>query len=714
MHTFRLRLVGPVLAAAALGFIPASAAQAAAPANDNFADAATLTEVAGPQAATAYDNVDATIEAGEPNPANAGKASDCSTYTARPDCGASVWFTFTPSTTGNYTIQTCDQGTDSDTVLGVYTGAAVGSLTSVATNDDGSGTCFGGSSAYGSRVTFAATQGTPYRVTVGGYSAGEGLFFLSAYPGAAAANPTNDTRMESGTSAAALAAQRGSDVRSGPRNSATFAFGGLDASATFECALDGAAFSVCSTPVEYDGLAVDGAPHTFRVRAVVGGVPDPTPAEQRFRLDNTAPDTAFSVGPAEGATVPNPVVFTWASTEHNPQRSFRCSEDGVDFIGCSSSFSENAFCNGAHTVTTAAIDPALNLDASAASRGFTVSGGTACAPPTVGVPTATSLGATTATLQTPLTTGGTAQNVRFRWGTTTAYGGTASLPVSAGGTSQGVFVQGLVPATTYHYDVTVSGPNGTVSTGDQTFTTTALAGGQVLPALSVGTPVIVGQRAVRIPVSTDVGAPASGASIATYVSADGPPAVTDGAVTVPSIPSSAVGPQARTVSITDLKPATTYHYRVVVQADESVASEDRTFTTASPPAPPAPPTTTTTTTTVTTPPFVPPVIKPVAFKLTSRLFKFSALKRTSRKITIKVKGVPASTKLTLTVKGRKTLLSAKKTASRTGTATFTLKLGAKVRRALKVKSLKAVKFVFKATPPAQKKSSLTITKRLPN
>lgn len=712
MHFFRLRVAGPLLAAAALGLIPASAAQAAAPANDNFAAAATLTEVAGPQAATAYDNVDATVEAGEPNPSNAGKADDCSTYTARPDCGASVWFTFTPSTTGNYTIQTCDQGTDSDTVLGVYTGAAVGSLTSVATNDDGGGNCFGGSSTFGSRVTFAATQGTPYRVTVGGYSAGEGLFFLSAYPGAPAANPTNDTRMDPGTSAAGLAVQHGSDVRSGPRNSATFAFDGLDASATFECSLDGAAFSACSTPVEYDGLAVDGAPHAFRVRAVVGGVPDPTPAEQRFRLDNTAPDTAFSVGPADGSTVPNPVVFTWASTEHNPQRSFRCGEDGVDFIGCSSTFNENALCNGAHTVTTAAVDPAFNLDASAASRGFTISGGATCAPPTVGAPSATSVGATRATLQAPLTTGGTAQNVRFRWGTTTAYGETANTPVGPGYTSQGVSVAGLVPATTYHYDVTISGPNGTVSSGDQTFTTTALAGGQVLPVLSVGTPVVVGQRAVRIPVSTDVGAPASSASIAAYVSADGPPAVTDGSVSAPSIPSTAVGQQARTVSITDLKPATTYHYRVEVQADESVTSEDRTFTTASPPAPPTPPTTTTTTT-VTTPPFVPPVIKPVAFKLTSKLFKFSPLKRTSRKITIKVKGVPASTKLTLAVKGKKTLLSAKKTASRTGTATFTLKFGAKARRALKAKSLKAVKFAFTATPPAQKKSSLTITKKLP-
>lgn len=707
----RFKSLAPTLAAGvACLLISAPAADAAPPANDNFAAAATLTESAGPQAATAFDNVDATVEANEPNPASAGQASGCASYTARPDCGASVWFTFTPSTTGNYTIQTCDQGTDADTVLGVYTGATLATLVQVAANDDGAGPCYGGSSGYGSRVTFAATQGTPYRVTVGGFAATQGLFYLSAYTGAPAANPTNDTKIAEGTSASGLASQGYSDVRSGPRNSATFAFGGLDTSATFECSLDGAAFAACTTPVEYDGLAVDGAPHAFRVRAVVGGTPDPTPAEQRFVLDNTAPDTAISTAPAEGATVPNPVPFTWASSERNPQQSFRCAEDGVLFLGCGSGFTESAFCNGAHSMTAAAVDTATNLDATPASRSFTISGGTACAAPTVGVPAASNLKPTSANLQVPLTSGGTAGNVTFRYGTTAAYGATASVPVPAAATSQGVTLWGLTPATTYHYDATVTGPNGTAGTGDQTFTTTALGGGQALPVVSVGTPVIVGQRAVGIPVSSDVGAPATNTSIVTYLRLDGPPSLTDGAVSTPFIPSTAVGQQSRTVSITDLKPGTTYHYRVLVRSGESVLTEDRTFTTASPPAPPSPPTTTTTTPTT---PFVPPVVKPVVFKLTSKLFKFSPLKRTSRKITIKVKGLPGSTKLTLTVKGKKTLLTAKKTASRTGTATFTLKLSAKVRKALRDKKLTKVKFVFTATPPGQKKSSLTITKKLP-
>jgi glucose/arabinose dehydrogenase len=77
------------------------------------------------------------------------------------------------------------------------------------------------------------------------------------------------------------------DINSGPsgtvkQNSATFSFSGSDnvtpaASLTFECKLDGAAFSACSSPKKYTGLAKGS--HTFQVRAKdAAGNTDASPA----------------------------------------------------------------------------------------------------------------------------------------------------------------------------------------------------------------------------------------------------------------------------------------------------------------------------------------------------------------------------------------------------------------------------------------------------
>src|ERR671937_555887 len=98
--------------ALALLVIP-SAAGAATPSNDNFANATTLKlgdVVSG-------DNLDATSEANEPDVSRATKADDCKTLTESPTCTSSVWYRLTVPTSGDYTVETCDLGTDADTVL---------------------------------------------------------------------------------------------------------------------------------------------------------------------------------------------------------------------------------------------------------------------------------------------------------------------------------------------------------------------------------------------------------------------------------------------------------------------------------------------------------------------------------------------------------------------------------------------------------------------
>ncbi len=121
------------------------------PANDGFAAATVITPSAS--GSLSASTLMASKESGEPN--HVGNAG-----------GASVWYSFTPSTSGVATFST--QGSSFNTLLAAYTGSAVGSLTPVASNDDdGSGNMW-------SSVAFAATPGTTYRVAVDGYGGNKG------------------------------------------------------------------------------------------------------------------------------------------------------------------------------------------------------------------------------------------------------------------------------------------------------------------------------------------------------------------------------------------------------------------------------------------------------------------------------------------------------------------------------------------------------------
>ena len=99
--------------------VPGDTASAAAPANDDFANASALT---GLPAGATGTNVDATTESGEPEP-----------WENTPG-GHSVWWTWTAPADGDVTVDTC--GSDFDTLLAVYTGDSVAALTTVAFNDN--------------------------------------------------------------------------------------------------------------------------------------------------------------------------------------------------------------------------------------------------------------------------------------------------------------------------------------------------------------------------------------------------------------------------------------------------------------------------------------------------------------------------------------------------------------------------------------------------
>jgi large repetitive protein len=77
-------------------------------------------------------------------------------------------------------------------------------------------------------------------------------------------------------------------IDSGPTDptsetSATFTFSSSEGSSSFECSLDGAAFTSCTSPASYSGLAPGS--HTFEVRAIdAAGNVDPSPASYAWSV----------------------------------------------------------------------------------------------------------------------------------------------------------------------------------------------------------------------------------------------------------------------------------------------------------------------------------------------------------------------------------------------------------------------------------------------
>lgn len=133
--------------------IAVPSALGAAPGNDSFALPLGLS---GRTPFVEGTNAEATKEVGEPDhAANAG--------------GASVWYAWSPPADGIATVSTCSS--DFDTLLAVYTGNQLPTLSEVAANDDGCGEQ--------SRVSFPATAGVNYSIAVDGFDGATGAIWLT-------------------------------------------------------------------------------------------------------------------------------------------------------------------------------------------------------------------------------------------------------------------------------------------------------------------------------------------------------------------------------------------------------------------------------------------------------------------------------------------------------------------------------------------------------
>ncbi|MGH3022495.1 MAG: hypothetical protein ACRDNI_02460 [Gaiellaceae bacterium] len=155
--------------------------------------------------------------------------------------------------------------------------------------------------------------------------------------------------------AAAQLDQRPPAASPSPR--ATFAFSASEEDASFECALDGAAFEPCESPRRFRRL--EQGEHTLAVRATgISGVAG-EPTVHEWTVDTRAPRTRFTDKPP-AATRSKTARLRFAANE--PDVRFRCKLDDSPWHTCRSPQSLANLTEARHRFAVKARDHAGNVD----------------------------------------------------------------------------------------------------------------------------------------------------------------------------------------------------------------------------------------------------------------------------------------------------------------------------------------------------------------
>ena len=185
------------------------------------------------------------------------------------------------------------------------------------------------------------------------------------------------------------------------QTSATFSFHSTQTPATFQCQLDGATATACTSPTTYSGL-VEGS-HSFSVQATAASGTDPTPATAAWIVDTTPPTAPVLSATASTATTVN-LVWT-AATDANGIAGYDITRNGTALTSVSGSMTSysdtTAAANTQYTYQVVARDPAGN-SASSNTATVTTPPASSSGPLLVqSAGTATSTGSTTSTVTLP-------------------------------------------------------------------------------------------------------------------------------------------------------------------------------------------------------------------------------------------------------------------------------------------------------------------------
>jgi len=152
-------------------------------------------------------------------------------------------------------------------------------------------------------------------------------------------------------------------------SAASFAFSASEAGVTFECRLDGGAWSPCASPRSHAGLA-DGE-HSFGVRATdAAGNRDLSPPERLWTVDTVAATTTIVSGPPRITAQPSATIAFSAS---EGDVTFECRLDAApSWSPCLDPYRPGVLGDGEHVARVRSVDAAGNVEAGGAEHAFRI------------------------------------------------------------------------------------------------------------------------------------------------------------------------------------------------------------------------------------------------------------------------------------------------------------------------------------------------------